>query len=91
MVIIAGYEQELDNCFFSYNPGLKSRFPWVFKTDKYSYKDLFDIFCKKVKDINWKIDNKINPYFFKDNIKYFKYFGRDVETFLSKIKIALAI
>ena len=26
MVIIAGYEEELNNCFFSFNPGLRSRF-----------------------------------------------------------------
>jgi ATP-dependent 26S proteasome regulatory subunit len=30
MVIIAGYEQELDNCFFNYNQGLNSRFTWRF-------------------------------------------------------------
>ena len=47
MVIIAGYEKELDECFFNFNPGLRSRFPWVFRTDKYSPKDLLNIFCKK--------------------------------------------
>ena len=33
MVIIAGYEEELKNCFFSYNQGLDSRFTWRFSTD----------------------------------------------------------
>ena len=88
MVIIAGYEKELDECFFNFNPGLKSRFPWVFRTDKYSPNDLLQIFCKKIKDINWTIDDSINEEFFKNNIKYFSYFGRDIETFLSKTKIA---
>lgn len=88
MVIIAGYEKELDECFFNFNPGLKSRFPWVFRTDKYSPNDLLEIFCKKIKDINWTIDNSINEEFFKNNIKYFSFFGRDIETFLSKTKIA---
>ena len=88
MVIIAGYEKELDDCFFNFNPGLKSRFPWVFRTDKYSPNDLLEIFCKKIKDINWTIDDSINEEFFKNNIKYFTYFGRDIETFLSKTKIA---
>lgn len=88
MVIIAGYEKELDECFFNFNPGLKSRFPWVFRTDKYSPNDLLEIFCKKIKDINWTIDDSINEEFFKNNIKYFTYFGRDIETFLSKTKIA---
>ena len=30
MVIIAGYEKELKDCFFSYNQGLDSRFNWRF-------------------------------------------------------------
>ena len=90
MVIIAGYEEELNSCFFSFNPGLRSRFPWTFKTDKYSPEDLFKIFCKKVKEINWKINNSLDENFFKKNIKYFKHYGRDVELFLSKTKIAHA-
>ena len=88
MVIIAGYQQELDECFFSFNPGLRSRFPWSFKTDKYSYEDLYNIFCKKVRQINWTYDKNISKDFFKVNIKYFMYYGRDIETFLSKTKIA---
>jgi len=90
MVIIAGYEEELNNCFFSFNPGLRSRFPWTFRTDKYSYEDLFKIFCKKVKEINWNLNNSLDENFFKKNIKYFKHYGRDVELFLSKTKIAHA-
>ena len=90
MVIIAGYEEELNNCFFSFNPGLRSRFPWTFRTDKYSYEDLFKIFCKKVQEINWKLNNSLDENFFKKNITYFKHYGRDVELFLSKTKIAHA-
>ena len=90
MIIIAGYEEELNSCFFSFNPGLRSRFPWTFRTDKYSYEDLFKIFCKKVEEINWKLNNSLDANFFKKNIKYFKHYGRDVELFLSKTKIAHA-
>ncbi len=35
MVIIAGYEKELNDCFFSLNEGLNSRFTWRFKLDAY--------------------------------------------------------
>jgi SpoVK/Ycf46/Vps4 family AAA+-type ATPase len=90
MIIIAGYEEELNSCFFSFNPGLRSRFPWTFKTDKYSPEDLFKIFCKKVQEINWKINNSLDENFFKKHIKHFKHYGRDVELFLSKCKIAHA-
>jgi SpoVK/Ycf46/Vps4 family AAA+-type ATPase len=88
MIIIAGYEEELNTCFFSYNQGLKSRFPWVFKTDKYLAEDLKKIFTKKVNDIEWTLDAEINVKFFEDNMDYFPYYGRDMEILLLKTKIA---
>ena len=90
MVIIAGYEDELKECFFKYNQGLDSRFTWRFSTDKYKADDLYKIFLKKVNDIGWQIseDSKINVEWFKKNMDYFKFFGRDMETLLAKTKIA---
>ena len=88
MVIIAGYEEELKNCFFSYNQGLDSRFTWRFSTDDYSYKELFLIFKKKVNDIGWKLSKKVKDEWFEEKMDYFKFFGRDIETLLAKIKIA---
>jgi SpoVK/Ycf46/Vps4 family AAA+-type ATPase len=89
MVIIAGYEDELENCFFNYNPGLKSRFPWVFKTDKSTPSELKKIFFQKVKNINWKIDEieNIEEAFFEKYINYFKNYGRDMEVLLMKVTI----
>jgi SpoVK/Ycf46/Vps4 family AAA+-type ATPase len=93
MVIIAGYENELNQCFFDHNQGLESRFAWRFKTDEYSGKDLHDIFIKKVKEIEWslcenKCDNRISPSWFEKNIDHFKFYGRDIESLLAKTKIA---
>jgi SpoVK/Ycf46/Vps4 family AAA+-type ATPase len=90
MVIIAGYETELKECFFNYNQGLDSRFTWRFKTDNYTAEDLYNIFVKKVGDIGWNLheDSKITVSFFKKNFDYFKFFGRDIETILAKTKIA---
>ena len=90
MVIIAGYEKELKDCFFNYNQGLDSRFTWRFKTDEYTGEDLYKIFLKKVKDIGWEIDtdSKITVEWFKKNKDYFKFYGRDIETILAKTKIA---
>ena len=90
MVIIAGYETELNDCFFNYNQGLDSRFTWRFKTDNYSAEDLYKIFVKKVKDIGWELheESKITSDFFKKNYDYLKFFGRDIETILAKTKIA---
>jgi len=93
MVIIAGYENELNQCFFNYNQGLQSRFAWRFKTDEYSGKDLHDIFIKKVKEIEWYInendtETKITPLWFEKNIEHFRFYGRDIESLLAKTKIA---
>jgi len=87
MVIIAGYKVELEKCFFAYNSGLTSRFTWRFKTDDYNYKELFLIFKKKVSDINWKLHENIKECWFENKKDDFKYYGRDIETFLSKAKI----
>lgn len=91
MVIIAGYESELKECFFNYNQGLDSRFTWRFKTDEYKGEELYNIFLKKVSDAKWSIDTdtdaKITSAWFEKNLDYFKFFGRDIETLLAKTKI----
>ena len=88
MVIIAGYEEDLKKCFFAYNQGLDSRFPWRFKTDDYDAHDLNLIFQKKIKDAGWSLKASLEDKWFKDNMDYFKYYGRDMETLFSKTKIA---
>ena len=88
MVIIAGYEKDLKECFFSYNDGLDSRFTWRFKIDDYTSEDLRDIFIKKVNDFGWSISEEIKVEWFEKNMKYFKFYGRDMETLFSKTKIA---
>ena len=90
MVIIAGYEYELKECFFDYNQGLDSRFTWRFKTDKYDEKELHRIFLKKITDGGWNFseDVGLGINWFKKNMDYFKYYGRDMETLFTKTKIA---
>jgi len=90
MVIIAGYESELKDCFFNYNQGLDSRFTWRYKIDEYSFEDLYNIFLKKVKDIDWTISEQspIKSDWFKSKISFFKFYGRDIENLLLKVKIA---
>jgi SpoVK/Ycf46/Vps4 family AAA+-type ATPase len=92
MVIIAGYETDLNDCFFNYNQGLNSRFTWRFKTDDYSAEDLYKIFIKKVYDENWSIseneNEKVTIKWFEKNKSTFRFYGRDIETLFAKIKIA---
>ena len=87
MVIIAGYEDELKNCFFEYNKGLDSRFPWRYKTDDYKAPELKEIFVRKISKIDWD-KKEIPDSWFEDKMDYFKFYGRDMETLLAKVKIA---
>jgi hypothetical protein len=94
MVIIAGYEKELNDCFFSLNEGLNSRFTWRFKLDPYKPSELKSIYEKQVRDYGWKmIENDattevIPETWFASRMDYFTTYGRDMETLFTKTKIA---
>jgi stage V sporulation protein K len=91
MVIIAGYETDLNECFFKYNQGLSSRFTWRFKIDDYNASELYNIFIKKINESGWILDNSnmnVNIKWFEKNKGLFKFYGRDIETLFAKTKIA---
>jgi AAA+ superfamily predicted ATPase len=84
MVIIAGYENELNNSFFKANPGLESRFMWRFKTDSYNPQELKSIFEKKVDEAGWTIaESDITDTWFEKRKDHFPSFGRDMEMLFS--------
>lgn len=56
LCIVAGYEKEIAESFFSYNPGLERRFPWRFKIKEYSDQHLVDIFYKKIADMSYSLE-----------------------------------
>ena len=87
--IIAGYPDELDEMFFSFNPGLKRRFPFKFTITGYTFQELMKIFIQKVYKLGLKIDSDIDiESFFEENYKEFKFFGGDIDIFLQNIKYA---
>ena len=90
MVIIAGYEDELNETFFRINRGMESRFIWRFKIDEYSSKELMSIFKKKVKEQEWAFENEdsIKEKWFNEKKSKFKGYGRDMELLLLYVKIA---
>lgn len=92
MVIIAGYESELNDCFFRMNSGLRSRFPWKYNLEGFNHIELCSIFVKKVNDEKWSCtyDNDKLIKWFKKNINCFPSYGRDIEVLFSKIKISHA-
>ena len=87
MCIVAGYADEIEKAFISNNRGLESRFPWKFEIEKYNADDLYAMFNLYIKNAGWTIeepDKYINVQFFKDNNEHFKFYGRDITTFLTK-------
>lgn len=91
MVIIAGYENELNDCFFSYNAGLKSRFAWKYTIAGYNAEELYCIFISNItqyKPFVHSRDTMIK--WFSMRMDRFASFGRDIDIFVSKIKIVYA-
>jgi SpoVK/Ycf46/Vps4 family AAA+-type ATPase len=87
--IIAGYKDEVENCFFAMNRGLERRFPWSHSIDEYKSKDLYQIFMKMVRDINWNVsfDEQYLTELIEKKKDLFKFAGGSIETLLSKAKI----
>jgi SpoVK/Ycf46/Vps4 family AAA+-type ATPase len=87
--IIAGYKDELEKCFFSKNPGLSRRFRFVYNLNGYTSNELYQILLKKIKDINWFIDDKnFLEKFIEKSSDEFEYYGGSIEAYLTHIKIA---
>jgi SpoVK/Ycf46/Vps4 family AAA+-type ATPase len=91
LVIIAGYKDALDSCFFSYNEGLRRRFPFVYTIDKYTPQEMSHILRKMILNLgtDWDVDieQKILDQYFEKNLKLFPNSAGDIETLIFSIKI----
>ena len=93
--IIAGYEKELQRCFFAGNPGLDRRFPWKYTLDSYKPPQLCEMFQSMLKQKKWKIRNaqknkvveKLND-LLKEHSRYFSNNGGDVQNFINSCMMA---
>jgi len=88
--IIAGYEEDVKKCFFKKNAGLERRFPWVYKIDEITGKQLNLIFLSFLKKNKWNFNKeelKDLEKFFNRNRDDFPFNGGSIETFFSKLKI----
>jgi hypothetical protein len=91
LCIIAGYEEEIETCFFSYNPGLKRRFPPSFRFDIKSYStiDLVNIFNKKVIDMGYAADpNVFRPKDIEQHKDKFGDAGGDIANLITSCTMA---
>jgi SpoVK/Ycf46/Vps4 family AAA+-type ATPase len=90
IVIIAGYKEEIDSCFFRVNPGLERRFPFKYNINGYNGEELFNILEQKIKQDGWIILEKDYVKIKKHIIskhKEYKNFAGDMTTLLMKTKI----
>lgn len=92
VTIIAGYEKELEERFFSMNPGLARRFQHKFRINGYTSKELLLMFFKMVRQCNWRIDPKTQEQLIKEDFfscvkNDLKCYGGDVHRLLFNIKI----
>jgi len=87
--IIAGYKKELDESFFSMNPGLKRRFPWTFTLENYTAEELSKIYFKQIEDKEWETTCKEEEVskLIKTKISLFDGNGGDINNIIEKAMI----
>lgn len=95
MMIVAGYENELNETFLKINAGMNSRFMWRFSIDSYKPQELMWIFEKKMSENGWEyiegfMENKKKEEWFSKNKTLFTNYGRDMELLFSYVKISHA-
>ena len=89
--IIAGYEKDLNECFFASNSGLERRFTFRYTIDGYDEKELAEIFKLKCSNNNWKynIDDEELISFFKENT--LTHFAGDVDRLLFQSQLMASL
>ena len=89
MMIVAGYKEEIENCFFSYNPGLRRRFMWYHTIEPYTPTELKQIFLSKINKYSWKsvVEESFLEELFHTHKDKFKDNGGSIENFITLLKI----
>ena len=95
MMIVAGYETELNETFFKVNSGMYSRFMWRFNIEYYKPHELMCIFEKKMLESGWEfidgfMNEKKKEEWFSKHKSLFTHYGRDMELLFSYVKISHA-
>lgn len=88
--ILAGYEDEIERDFFSINPGLRRRFPHVFRLSKYSPLELRDIAVYHLAKTGLQVPEVAVQcsLFSGENYDYFSSMAGDVTVLVGKILAA---
>jgi SpoVK/Ycf46/Vps4 family AAA+-type ATPase len=92
VVIIAGYENDINQKFFAVNPGLERRFPFRYVLNEYTKDEMKDIFIRMVRlqdnlSLSSDIKNSDIIELFSD-MEYFENCGGDIENLITQIEFA---
>lgn len=91
VMIFAGYEKEMKNCFLKLNQGLARRIPNIILLESYTSKELMEIFkneISKYENEKFILSEKDYNYIYSFIDEYkdlFEYFGSDIIEFVSII------
>lgn len=89
VLIVAGYEHEVKECFFDVNPGLSRRFSVRFVIEPYTSRELYDIFYDMVVKSGWILlesDKEKVMSLVDKNKSSFPNYGGDMEMLLFRCK-----
>lgn len=88
MMVVAGYEKELKESFFSFNPGLQRRFSTHYNIKGYDNKELTQIFISKCNDLKYNNTISTNDLenFFKTHKDNFEFYGGSIEQLMNELK-----
>jgi len=90
IMIIAGYHNEVERCFFDTNAGLRRRFPWRYEIKDYTSENLKEIFKYQVQQNDWDFEDDFDFKQLDDLFRqreYFKNNGGDCLNLMSKSRI----
>ena len=94
--IVAGYEEDVNRCFFNLNKGLRSRFQWKHALEPYNPQELNQIFLYQLKQLNnehvqWKLTKNaiqsLPKLIDKNSVFFDNGYGRAIGHFLFQVRI----
>jgi SpoVK/Ycf46/Vps4 family AAA+-type ATPase len=88
LCIVAGYEKDVEDCFFGMNQGLKRRFPITIKIPGYSAAELHEMFERQAKKADWALaDTEATARFIKQHKATFRNQAGDVDSLLQRVEL----
>jgi SpoVK/Ycf46/Vps4 family AAA+-type ATPase len=87
VIILAGYEKDIQQNFFAQNDGLARRFPFKYTIKDYTEQELFLIFKSQAARAGYTLDPEgLTADLFKDK-KLFEFYGGDTENYFNCCRI----